>query len=220
MVFQNNYAITVKFSACHNGDTWLLTNIYGPCTTEGKRNFLQWFKNFATLDDDNWLVVGDFNLLRKLENRNRPGGDVNEMLVFNEAISALGLVELPLYGKKFTWTNKQPSPLLERLDWFFTSSSWTTSYPNSSVSSLVMKTSDHWSCNITISTAIPKGQIFRCDNYWLQHPFFLQTAQQARVSTVQHPDKAKSITTRFKNLRKTLRAWQKNFNPQNKPGSC
>jgi len=48
------------------------------------------------------------------------------MLLFNEAMSALGLVELPLYGKKFTWTNKQPSPLLERLNWFFTSSSWTT----------------------------------------------------------------------------------------------
>ena len=52
-----------------------------------------------------WLIVGDFNLLR-----NKPGGDVNEMLLFNEAISSLGLIELPLYGRKYTWTNKQPSP--------------------------------------------------------------------------------------------------------------
>ena len=73
----------------------------------------------------NWLVIGDFNLLRKPKNRNKPG-DVNEMLLFNDAISSLGLIELPLYGRKFTWTNKQPSPLMERLDWFFTSSSWTT----------------------------------------------------------------------------------------------
>lgn len=41
-------------------------------------------------------------MIRKPENRNKPGGDVNEMLLFNEAISALGLVELPLYDKKFT----------------------------------------------------------------------------------------------------------------------
>jgi hypothetical protein len=28
------------------------------------------------------------------------------MLLFNEAISKLGLVELPLKGKHFTWSNK------------------------------------------------------------------------------------------------------------------
>jgi hypothetical protein len=67
--------------------------------------------------------VGDFNLLRKPENRNRAGGDINEMLLFNDAINHLGLIELPLYGRRFTWTNKQESPLMERLDWFFTSSS-------------------------------------------------------------------------------------------------
>ena len=94
--------------------------------SEGKRNFLQWFKHYDITDDENWLVVGDFNLIRKPENRNRPGGDDNEMLLFIEAISALGLIELPLHGKKYTWTNKQSPPLLERLDWFFTSSSWTT----------------------------------------------------------------------------------------------
>jgi len=123
LVFQNNFAITVKLTAKHNNDYWFLTNVYGPCTHEGKRSFIQWFKHYTAVVGENWLVVGDFNLLRKPENRNKPEGDVNEMLLFNDAISSLGLIELPLYGKKFTWTNKQPSPLMERLDWFFTSSS-------------------------------------------------------------------------------------------------
>lgn len=178
LIFQNSFAITIKFSAKHNNDSWLLTNIYGPCTHEGKRNFLQWFKHYTAAVDDNWVVVGDFNLLRKPDNRNKPGGNVNEMLLFNEAINALGLVELPLYGKKYTWTNKQPSPLLERLDWFFTSSSWTTAYPDTFVSTLIMQTSDHWPCNITVSASIPRGQVFRFENYWMQHPSFLQIAQQ------------------------------------------
>ena len=63
-----------------------------------------------------WILVGYFNLTRSLDNRNRPGGDINEMFMFNEAISALGLVELPLTGRKYTRTNKQNPPLLERLD--------------------------------------------------------------------------------------------------------
>ena len=90
-----------------------------------------------------WLIVGDFNLLRKPEDRNREGGDINEMYLFNEAISALGIVELPLLGRYFTWTNKQTPPLMERLDWFFSSSSWAVKYPKSVVKSLVMETSDH-----------------------------------------------------------------------------
>jgi hypothetical protein len=53
-----------------------------------------------------WLIVGDFNLLRAPENRNKPGGSVTGMFAFNAAISKLSLVELPLKGCKFTWTNK------------------------------------------------------------------------------------------------------------------
>lgn len=67
-------------------------------------------------DDVNWLLVGDFNLYRNPSDRNREGADYGDMLMFNEAISDLGLVELPLRGQRFTWTNKQQPPLLERLD--------------------------------------------------------------------------------------------------------
>jgi hypothetical protein len=63
--------------------------------------------------------LGDFNFIRQLSNINKPGGDINGMLLFNEAISNLGLVELPLKGRKYTWSNMQKTPLLERLDWFF-----------------------------------------------------------------------------------------------------
>lgn len=117
------------------------------------------------LDDVDWLVVGDLNLYRNPEDRNRPGADLGNMLLFNEAISDLGLVELPLKGQRFTWTNKQLPPLLEMLDSFFTSANWTLSYPGTSVSTLTMETSDHVPCLVTISTAIPKGSIFRFENF-------------------------------------------------------
>lgn len=62
-------------------------------------------------DEMDWLIVGDFNLIRKLEDRNRPSGSVGDMMMFSNAISSLGLVEIPLHGRKFTWTNKQTPPL-------------------------------------------------------------------------------------------------------------
>jgi hypothetical protein len=39
-----------------------------------KRVFLNWFKNIHMPDSINWLVVGDFNLLRSPNDRNKLGG--------------------------------------------------------------------------------------------------------------------------------------------------
>jgi hypothetical protein len=122
----------VEFSSNYNREAWLLATVYAPCTPNGKRALLDWFKNIQMPDDREWLVIGDFNLIRRPEDRNKEGGDTNEMFLFNEAINTLGLTKLPLHGRRFTWTNKQPS-LLERLDWFFTSHAWTTNYPGTIV---------------------------------------------------------------------------------------
>jgi hypothetical protein len=185
-----------------------LTKVYGPCTSEGKSVFLNWLKDIQIAHEVDWLVVGDFNLIRGPHNRNKPGGNLQEMLLFNEVISAQGWVELPLRGRKFTWSNKQSSPLMERLDWFFTSASWTISYPDSSVSSLSMEPSDHVPCVVNINTSIPRTSIFRFENYWMEHEhFFAVVAHGWAVPTVQ-TDSAKILSAKFKNLRRVLKAWQ------------
>jgi hypothetical protein len=155
-----------------------------------------------------WLIVGDFNLLRAPENRNKPGGSVTEMFAFNAAISKLSLVELPLKGCKFTWTNKQEDPLLERLDWFFCSNAWMASFPNSWATGLSRDTSDHTPCLISATTRVPKPHIFRFENFWLQHPDFSAILQHGWNLPTQQSDKAKNINAKFKNLRRVLRAWK------------
>jgi exonuclease III len=85
--FQNEFSISIKFTSSLSHESWILTNIYGPCTAERKAIFLEWFSNIDMPEDMDWLVLGDFNFMRKPSDRNKPGGDVNEMLLFNEAIS-------------------------------------------------------------------------------------------------------------------------------------
>lgn len=46
-------------------------------------------------NEEQWPIVGDFNLIRRPEDRNRPRGDINEIFLFNGAISNLGLIEIP-----------------------------------------------------------------------------------------------------------------------------
>jgi hypothetical protein len=127
----------------------------------------------------NWLLIGDFNFIRSEENRNKPGGDVNDMFLFNEIIGHLGLLELPLKGRKFTWSNMQSQPLLEQLDWFFTSAEWISSFPNTTVMPLANTASDHVPCVINIDTVIPKASIFRFENFWVDQPGFMDCVKQA-----------------------------------------
>jgi len=87
----------VELASKHNDLVWVLTNIYAPCTPAGKQLFLVWLKNIQMPQEVNWLLAGDFKLLRNPEDRNKPGGDIAEMFSFNEALSELGVVELPLY---------------------------------------------------------------------------------------------------------------------------
>jgi endonuclease/exonuclease/phosphatase family metal-dependent hydrolase len=56
-------------------------------------------------------------------------------------------------------------PLLERLDWIFTSASWTSSFPSTFAHALTKPTSDHVPSVVTIGTNIPRSNIFRFENH-------------------------------------------------------
>jgi hypothetical protein len=59
-----------------SGVSWILTNVYAPCSPEERNNFLSWLNVVNMPDDTEWLIVVDFNLFRKQSDRNKPGGNV------------------------------------------------------------------------------------------------------------------------------------------------
>ena len=99
------YGIVISFKSVHNGDNWYLVNVYGPCQGVLRDEFVSWLYNLNVEPEQNWLLPGDFNFIRSLDNRNLPGRDVNDIFIFNEIIGHLGLFELPLKGGRFTWSN-------------------------------------------------------------------------------------------------------------------
>ena len=113
LIESKSYGIIVEFKSKHTSETWSLVSVYGPCQGPARDEFVQWLYNLDIRFGQNWLLLGDFNFMRSLENRNLPGGDVNDIFLFNEIIGHLGLVELPIKGRQYTWSNMQTSPLLE-----------------------------------------------------------------------------------------------------------
>jgi hypothetical protein len=73
VIFQNDYAQSVEFFSNLSNCYWIITNIYAPCIPQGKIDFLNWFSNINMPSDKLWLIVGDFNLIRRKEDRNKLG---------------------------------------------------------------------------------------------------------------------------------------------------
>jgi hypothetical protein len=96
------YAQTICFRTKLINQSWLLIYTYGPSTSNGKKDFLEWFSNIIILPDQPWIFLGDFNLIRSPENHNKVGGNIQFMLQFNASINQLGLQEIPLHGQAFT----------------------------------------------------------------------------------------------------------------------
>jgi hypothetical protein len=105
------FSIVVEFSSRHNDSVWTLLNVYGPCTSDGKREFTTWLKNVDIPEEEDWIILGDFNLYRHPEDRNRERADINDMFLFNSTISHLGLSKIPLQGRKYHY---KVFPLMQR----------------------------------------------------------------------------------------------------------
>jgi hypothetical protein len=190
-----------NLSAC----SWIITNIYAPCTPQGKIDFLSWLHNISMPLDKLWLLVGDFNLIRRPEDRNKAGGDINLIMKFNEATSNLDLVEISFHGLAYTWSNKQQEPLLQRLDWFFISQEWSIVYPNTYAKTMSRDISDHVPCLVSFKSKIPNPKIFRFESFWLEFDGFMNIFQTTWLRLPCLPDKAKNLIAKFKIVRKVLK---------------
>jgi hypothetical protein len=204
-------AIRMQFTSTSNNLSWQLVNVYGPCKGLERDIFVQWLHDLDIPHHDNWLLMGDFNFIRSVDNRNKPGADMNDIFLFNSIISHLGLVELPLKGRAFTWSNMQDSPLLQQIDWFFTSCQWSLSFPNTEVLPLAKSTSDHVPCIVKIATTIPKARIFRFENHWIQQSVFFELVERVWKTPVKPLSASGIITAKLKNLRYELKRWGKIF---------
>lgn len=103
---------------------WWFTGVYGPQTDDLKVQFLQELRSVREACVGPWAVGGDFNLIYLAEDKNNNNLDRAMMGRFRRALSDLQLKELPLLGRKFTWSNERAAPTLVCLDRVFFTADW------------------------------------------------------------------------------------------------
>ena len=117
--------------------------VYGPTHHNLSGIFLDELIEICTLRHLPMTLGGDFNLIRKESDKSSTLH--NHLLTshFNDFIGNHCLREVTRVGSRYTWTNKQLSPVQANLDRFFMTSDWEDKFPLCLAWGLTRVGSDH-----------------------------------------------------------------------------
>jgi endonuclease/exonuclease/phosphatase family metal-dependent hydrolase len=114
------------------------------------------------------FLGGDFNLVRKIEEKSSGNVDLHMMDAFNEMINLTELREIQRTSSRFTWSNKQTPPIMCVLDRVLVSNSWEDKYNLISVLTAPRVGSDHNPLIVDTGVIVPTQQrYFRFSSHWL-----------------------------------------------------
>jgi hypothetical protein len=135
----------VKFHLVSKLDNfeWSLVTVYGAAQDAQKGEFLAELVRLCENESLPLLVGGDFNIIRRPEEKNNDNFNTRWPFIFNAIIESLDLREIALSGRQFTWANRRDVPTYEKLDRVLASVSWEQKFPLVSVRALTRGSSDH-----------------------------------------------------------------------------
>ena len=191
---------------------WDLVNIYGAANAKDKSDFLVDLVHILNLNQLPILIGGDFNIIRRLSDRNKVKTLSKWTNIFNAIIAHWGLKELELPGQSFTWSNNQRDPLFARLDRVLVSPTWELHYPMISVRTLVRGVSDHAALLLDSGNHLAVQQKpFKFELCWLLREDLLEVVTKVWKSRHRGRNNLDRWHTCFVVLRRTLKGWNLNI---------
>ncbi|GFZ20781.1 hypothetical protein Acr_28g0014860 [Actinidia rufa] len=183
-----------------------IVNVYAPNDTRERKLLWEELLQLKISFTDPWCLGGDLNEVRADAERSGyldPSPGMEDLIEF---INVAELHDLPLVGRRFTWTNFQASIKLSRLDRFLVSFDWCEKF-NIRQWGLPRPISDH--CPILISDEEKDWgpKIFRFMDAWLSHPKFMPLVKDVWENTDVNGWAGFCILKKMQALKSKLKIW-------------
>jgi hypothetical protein len=140
---KGKFFISADIYQRNNKVKWCFVLVYGPADHSRTGEFLEELEAEVTNCRLPLVVGGDFNLIRRREDKSNEVVCWSRIRRFNDAIAAMALRELNRAGARFTWTNNQLDPIRSVLDREFVSPSWEQVFPLCSLLAVTRVGCDH-----------------------------------------------------------------------------
>ena len=109
-------------------------------------------------------IGGDFNVVRFPSEKSGLVSFNSAMHEFNDFISECGLLDIPLEGGLFTWSNNWDVPAMSRIDRFLFSPAWADHFGLVNQQRLPRLLSDHFPIRLDCDRIVGGKSPFRIEN--------------------------------------------------------
>ncbi|CAN1815182.1 Putative ribonuclease H protein At1g65750 [Linum perenne] len=135
--------------------------------------------------------------------------DQRELDLFNMFVDDMGLLELPLGGAAFTWTNSRLNPSLSRLDRAFVTEDWDNLFADVSLVARTRVCSDHCPIEIRCGQREIIKRPWRLELMWFTHEDFDQVVTQNWQQSAGRCQGFFAVARKLKRLKEFLIVWNR-----------
>lgn len=190
-----------------SGQSWSLAVVYGPVLEGRKPDFLAELRSVHAASNNALLITGDFNMIYQAADKNNDRLNLSSMRRFRRTLDALGVQELYLHGRLFTWSNERRRPTLERIDRAFASVQWLEDFADHRLRSLSSDSSDHAPLLLQLRTQPWAKPRFRFEAFWVRLDGFLDVVTEAWAHAPVNVDACRALDYKLRSTAKALRSW-------------
>jgi exonuclease III len=200
------YSVSVQFQLM-SSHLWWFTGVYGPHQDNLKHYFLQELREVRNDCVGPWIIAGDFNLIYRSEDKNN--SNINRVLLgsFRNSINSLDLKEIPMSGRRFTWSNQREDPTLVKLDHIFCTSIWEDYFPDCMLCSSATEISDHCPLILKLRVDLRGKRRFHFESFWPNFPGFLEEVAASWNEPIQGSCPLEKVSLKLKRLSRRLQSW-------------
>ncbi|XP_074284243.1 uncharacterized protein LOC141608798 [Silene latifolia] len=201
--------ITVEIA--RNGELpWFFSAIYASPDPLNRRELWSELENFARINNRPWLLAGDFNETRNLNERHGGSASMARRCEnFNNWIENCEFIELAFSGSPHTWArgNSVETRQSARLDRALCTADWGTIFEEAMVKHIPAFQSDHCPLFISPNGFVPLNSVnrpFRFQACWLTHENFKEFVEESWPSDGNFPSRLDLLSKKLQNWNSTI----------------
>jgi endonuclease/exonuclease/phosphatase family metal-dependent hydrolase len=158
--------IFVRVTDIKSNASWIATGVYGPQGDLEKRMFLWELKQAKRSIQSPWMLIGDFNLTYKAQDKSNGHLNQRMMMTFRRVLDYLETKKLELMRRRFTWSNNQSNPTMTHIDRVFCTPDWEGLYPRPMLQPLSSSSSHHYPIIVVPSISPYIKHKFHFESHW------------------------------------------------------
>jgi exonuclease III len=184
----------------------LVSFVYAPNGGNLKNELWTYLVTFRDSVSKPWCLAGDFNETLFPSDRKGSSQITSSMTRFKNCIDGCNLMELPLNGRKFTWSRGNAA---SRIDRIFVSGDWLQTFPSSTLFGLSKYSSDHRPLHLLLDSTNWGPKPFRFMNCWWLVSDFRNMIQSFWSSIMVSKSGSRKMVPALKMLKERCRQWSK-----------